>query len=93
MRMLESGPSSHDLKRWARIADVVGNSLFYAAVARAGGARVGPALLVGAAAGLTVVFLPRAIGVTGVPGRLVGMATSAAAMAIVKLPQREGIAA
>lgn len=93
MSMLDRQPSSQDLKRWARVADVVGNSLFYAAVARAGGARVVPSLLVGAAAGLTVVLLPRAIGVRGVPGRLVGMATSAAAMAIVKLPQHDAIAA
>lgn len=93
MRILEREPASHDLKRWATVADVVAKSLFYAGVARASGARVRTALVLGAMAGVTATLLPKAIGLNGMPGRLVGMGASAAAMALVKLPQQAGLAA
>jgi hypothetical protein len=86
-------PSPPDLKRWAAVADVIAKSLFYAAVARASGARMRTALLLGAAAGATATLLPKAIGLDGMSGRLVGMGASAAAMALVKWPPQTRLAA
>lgn len=93
MRLMERQPGPHDLKRWATAADVVAKSLFYAGVARASGARMRNALLLGAIAGATAVLLPKALGLSGVSGRLVGMGSSAAAMMLVKMPQRFEVAA
>jgi hypothetical protein len=88
MAIMERGLASHDLRSWSTAADVVAKSLFYAAVARASGARVRNALVLGAVAGVTATLLPKAIGLSGMSGRLVGMATSAAALTLAKLPQR-----
>lgn len=93
MRIMEREPAPHDLRRWSTAADLVAKSLFYAAVARASGARFPKALLLGAIAGATATLLPKAIGLKGMSGQLVGMATSAAAMTLVKLPQRLPLAA
>jgi hypothetical protein len=93
MRIMKREPAPHELKRWAAAADVVAKTFFYTAIARASGARFRQALLLGAIAGTTAVVLPRAIGVSGVSGRVVGMATSAAAMALVKWPQHRELAA
>lgn len=93
MRMLEHEPGPADLKRWSTAVDVIAKSLFYAGVARASGARVRNALLLGAIAGATAVLLPKALGLSGMSGRVVGMGSSAAAMLLVKMPQRFEVAA
>ena len=93
MRMMDREPGPHDLKRWSTAVDVVAKGLFYAGVARASGARVRNALLLGAIAGATAVLLPKTLGLSGMSGRLVGMGSSAAAMLLVKMPQHFEVAA
>jgi hypothetical protein len=63
-------PNRAGLQRWALAGDILANTMYYAGVARGRGtSRWGRALLMGAAAGVTAMYLPPYIGLGNAPNR------------------------